>query len=40
MVQLLTEDLEELTEGKVAINNDPVKAAKGTERHITKNGQN
>ncbi|WP_408956370.1 anaerobic carbon-monoxide dehydrogenase catalytic subunit [Natroniella sp. ANB-PHB2] len=36
LVKLLTEDLEELTGGKVALGNDPKEAADGIEAHIMK----
>ncbi|WP_303862371.1 hypothetical protein, partial [Alkalibaculum bacchi] len=34
LVKLLTEDVEGLTGGKVAIGDDPVEVAKGIESHI------
>jgi len=36
LVKLLTEDLEGLTGGKVALGDDPVEAAAGIEEHIKK----
>ena len=39
LVKLLTEDVESLTGGKVAIGDDPVEAAKGIEAHIIKKRQ-
>ncbi|MGE5575926.1 MAG: carbon monoxide dehydrogenase, partial [Syntrophothermus sp.] len=36
LVRFLTEDLEGLTGGKVALSDDPVEAADGIERHIDK----
>jgi len=36
LVALLTDDLEELTGGKVALGNNPVEAADGIEEHILK----
>lgn len=36
MVKLLTEDVESLTGGKVAVGDDPVEAANGIEAHIMK----
>lgn len=39
LVKLLTEDVEQLTGGKVAVCDDPVKAADGIEEHILKKRQ-
>jgi carbon-monoxide dehydrogenase catalytic subunit len=36
LVQLLTEDLEKLTGGKIALGDEPVEAANGIEAHIMK----
>lgn len=36
LVKVLTEDLEKLTVGKVALGDDPVKAADGIEQHINE----
>jgi carbon-monoxide dehydrogenase catalytic subunit len=36
LVKLLTEDLEGITGGKVALGDDPVQAANGIEEHINK----
>jgi len=36
LVKLLTEDLEQVTGGKVALGDDPVEAAQGIEDHILK----
>ena len=36
LVKLLTEDLEGITGGKIAIGDDPVEAARGIEEHINK----
>ena len=36
LVKLLTEDIEGLTGGKVAVSDDPVEAAQGIEEHINK----
>lgn len=36
LVKLLTEDVETLTGGKVALGDDPIAAAKGIEAHIMK----
>ncbi|GAW91081.1 carbon-monoxide dehydrogenase, catalytic subunit, partial [Calderihabitans maritimus] len=40
LVKLLTEDIEKLTGGKVALGDDPVKAADGIEQHITSKRAN
>jgi carbon-monoxide dehydrogenase catalytic subunit len=34
LVKLLTEDVESLTGGKIALGDDPVEAANGIETHI------
>lgn len=34
LIKLLTEDIEELTGGKVALGDDPVEVANGIEAHI------
>ena len=39
VVKLLTEDVEGLTGGKVALGDDPVQAAKDMEAHIIKKRQ-
>lgn len=39
LVKLLTEDVESLTGGKVAVGDDPVEAANGIEAHIMKKRQ-
>ena len=39
LLKLLTEDLESLTGGKVAVTDDPVEAANGIERHIINKRQ-
>ncbi len=39
LVKLLTEDVESLTGGKVALGDDPVEAAKGIKAHILKKRQ-
>jgi len=39
LVKLLTEDVEGLTGGKVALGDDPVQAAKDIESHIMKKRQ-
>jgi len=39
LVKLLTEDVEQLTGGKVALGDDPVEAAKGIEAHIISKRQ-
>ncbi len=40
LVKLLTEDIEKLTGGKVALGDDPVQAAKDIESHIIKKRKN
>jgi len=39
LVKLLTEDVESLTGGKVALGDDPIEAAKGIEAHIISKRQ-
>ena len=39
LVKLLTEDVENLTGGKVALGDDPIEAAKGIEAHIISKRQ-
>jgi len=39
LVKLLTEDVESLTGGKVALGDDPIQVAEGIEAHIIKKRQ-